>query len=272
MTRIKPRTVHLAAGRIPSGSRVIVMPDIHAGIHDAAACSTMLAAATDWGVTHVIFQGDAVNCLSVSPHPKSPAFRDTLREEVDSASEVWAWADKRQVWFIEGNHEDWVNDVVMRNPGLYGSTSFPELSGLDRYDWAFLPHGGQVRIGGLVIEHGDLIFPRGGGPKQAAAAALTKFPDQHTIFGHVHRAQEARRTSLDSRGVPRTRLAMSVGHMSHPEAHEGYMGRAPDWQQSFILLDTWWDGPNFRFHPYQVEVLRDRRNRPTFKWNGKVYR
>jgi hypothetical protein len=264
--------MRLSRREVPPGSKILVSGDLHVPIHDERPAKLMLECASDWGVTHGILQGDSVNCGSISPHLHDPDLRHTLREEVESGDFLWDFYAKLQTYFIEGNHEDWGNDIVAKNPGLHGATDMPTLLGLRGRGYTFLPHGGQVRLGSLVFEHGDLIFPRGGGPKHAAAACLAKFPDQSTVFGHIHRLDQARLTTEDKNGITRTRGAFSVGHMSIPEMHHRYAGRNPGWQQGFGLFEIWYDGGEPRFTPYLVEIHRDGRNRPVFNFNGKTYK
>ncbi len=251
----------LTKAEVPHGSRIGVLSDIHIGIHDVPAVRAAIEYLEKWGCTHVILNGDIYDCATVAPHKKKAALASlqngSLLHEASTGRWILEWALTRPCIMGVGNHEDWINDLAV-HPGLAGTYSVKSALGLpdnlEILDWGY-----QIRLGSLVIEHGDLFKSFGQNPAQRV---LNVQPDCTTIIGHVHRESFASKTTPDEDGVMRTRAAYSTGHLSIPEEHHDYAGRAPNWQQGFSTVEVWWEGDRPRFHVDLVEIHRDRRNRP----------
>lgn len=257
----------------PSGSRLLYLSDVHIPTEDRPALEVMVSLAEDVGVTGVIAAGDIYDCYCISEHPKQAERileNGTLREEAAKGLYLTTWLSTRPVVFIEGNHEDRINRFVDKNPALHGLT-VKEVLGLPD-QWVYLPNGGQVRLGNLVMSHGDTEFKKSTGGRYPAQKLLDMAPDQSSIIGHLHRIGQARRTSYDEQGIPRTRAAWTNGHLSRVDSHYEYVSRYIGWQTGFITIDVMWEEDRPRFAVYQHEVLRDRYNRPYVLFNGKCYR
>lgn len=266
----------LTRQEVPDGTTAIVFGDSHFGEHDAPALDLMVECADRIGAKLVISNGDIANCGAVARHPdaKSSAIRKygDLRGEVESAGEYVKWLATRggKVLWGVGNHEDWINDVADYS-GL--GSALAVRTALDIPETIeVLPHGYQIRVGSLAIEHGDIIFPRGNGPRNLARTILTRFPAQTTIVNHFHREDYAVSTTPDSRGILRSHAAYALGHLSDPTAHYRYAGRNPDWQQGFGIINFWYEDDKPRFTVNQVQIHRTRRGRPIFNYSGHTYR
>jgi hypothetical protein len=267
-------TRKLSSSEVPDGSLIAVFNDGHIGIHDEAAHKVAIECCEREGVTLNIFNGDMHDCGPVAPHEgkarRARMENGDLLEEAASGRWIVDWAVSRPCLYGVGNHEDWINDLALRT-GTVGSVTVASALGLPA-DMEILPHGYQIRLGSLVIEHGDITIGKSKGGPGVAQTILRKFPDQTTLVGHFHTIAYACRTTLDADDNFRTRAAHASGHMSNPLAHSDYAGRMPDWQQGFTLIRVWYENnqPRFTIHP--IEIHRTRRGGPIFEFNGRVYR
>lgn len=266
--------LHLDSKTCPPNTTIAIFSDVHLGIHDDPALRLAVECCEREGATLTIANGDIHDCGPVAPHElKARAAsleNGTLLEEAASGRWFTDWLATRPCYYGEGNHEDWINDLALRT-NTVGSVSVASALGLPS-GIRMLAHGYQIRLGNLVIEHGDVTLGRGAGGRNVAQSVLDKFPDQSTIVGHFHRVSNATRTSPDSVGILRSRAAYTSGHLSLPHAHQEYAGRAPNWQQGFMLIKVWYDNNKPRFTVHNIEIHRDRYGRPIFEFNGRVYR
>lgn len=251
------------------GEKWLIPGDMHFGIQDDHSIHLMQECAEDWGVNRAILQGDTFDCYAISRHDqRADRVRGrcyTLAEEREEGRGFLAWvAGLGYSYMLPGNHEDRSWAIADKNPGLYGSldlrTIFDIPKGIE-----VLGQFGRIQTGSLVIEHGHKL--PGSLAQYGVNRVLRDHPDQTTIYGHTHRIAEARQTTYDRRGCPRTRMALTIGHMSIASRHVDY---APDanWQQGFALVEFWRGREGqVRFTVYVVEI-----HDHEFKFNGKVYR
>lgn len=261
----------------PSGTIIGVFNDAHIGIHDERALDLVIECFDRVGADVVIANGDIHDCAAVAPHERKRRMAalnsGNLLEEAATGRQYIDWLLTRKLAIYgPGNHEDWINDVARDNNAI-GSVTVAGALGLPvGPNFKVLEHGYQIRLGSLVIEHGDCLFPRSSGGVNVARNILLRYPDQSTIVGHFHVDGVVTRTSPDHRGILRSHSAHVLGHLSNPRAHREYAGRDPNWQQSFAIIRVWYDGTKPRFTIHHIEVHRDRYDRPIFEYEGHVYR
>jgi hypothetical protein len=267
-------TDRLTRREVPDGSTLAFWSDIHGGIHDDPALRVAVSVAEAAGVTHNIFGGDILDCGVSSRHDekRSRALLDysSLAAEAETLRWFINWGVTRPTRWIVGNHEDWLVQRLLSEP----STS--------HLDWwtvlnlpstmKYLPRFSMIRLGSLVMEHGDGLFPRGNGGRYPASRVLDMLPDQSTVIGHLHHSDSAVRTSLDEAGIARLRRAEVNGHLSIVEKHTSYAGRHPNWQQRFILIRVWWLEGRPRYTIIPVDIHRTRRGAPIAEFEGRIYR
>ena len=276
MTKAKSRL--LRREEVPDGSVLALFSDVHVPHHDERALSLAVECCEAEGVTHVILNGDILDCGVSSRHAGKRA-RDvvnlgTLMESVQPGRWFLDWARTRPSYFLLGNHERWVEDKIGEDPALVGMTPMA-LLGLpeDGAGWEVHDSQSHLRLGSLLIEHGHGFFPSGSGGQNPASRIQKLAPDHTTIIGHLHRTFYGCWTTPDERGIPRTRAAIGNGHLSVPDSHLSYAGRsAHAWQQSFTVIRIWYDGPLPRFITHTIEIHRDKQNKPVFHFNGRTYR
>jgi hypothetical protein len=252
------------------------MNDVHIGIHDEDAVKCAIELFEAAGVTGVIANGDIHDCGPVSRHPSKRARAQLdigqLREEAASGRWIVDWLTTRHCIYGTGNHEAWIDTVALET-GTVGTLTVAAALGLPvGPDFQVLPNGYQVRIGSLVLEHGNWTLGSSRGGANLAATVLRRFPNQTTIVGHYHHADFAVHTTPDHDGIRRSHAAYALGHLSLPEAHAEYAGRNPNWQQGVAIVQLYEVDGRQRFTVHPIEIHRDRYNRPFAEYGGRVYR
>jgi hypothetical protein len=264
---------HLTKEDCPDGSLILWASDVHIPIHNEPVLRLMVECAERSGVNRVIAGGDILDFNCLSKHAKESrrtVEHATVLEEVEPGRWFLNWLATKQTDFLLGNHEDRLKRFVDENPAFHGTVASNFAHVVD------LPAGinvldGEVRLGNLSAFHGHNEFKSGTGGKYPAQRILDLFPDQSSIYGHLHRKGTAYRTTRDEYGVQRTRRAYGMGHLSWEHMHYGYVGRSPNWQTGFGMIRAWWEDDRPRWTVHQIEVLFDRNGRPTFEFEGQVY-
>ncbi len=264
--------------RVDTGSRATFgwVSDVHIGCEHTAALNLMCEAFEWAGVTHFVPGGDILDLHCLSTHPKDPdriLKSGTLDAEIASGRWLLDYFATRPAYYTLGNHEArWHRFVGENALPLFGNDamSFQRVMRIPE-GIEVLPPGSELRLGNLVLSHGDAEFKKSTGGKYPAQKLLDMAPDQSSIVGHLHRINQARRSTADEDGVKRTRAAWTMGHMSREEQHHDYVSRHINWQMGFGVIDVWWDGDRPRWDVTQVEVHLDRRRRPYFGLRGRLF-
>jgi len=257
-------------------NKVAVFGDVHIGVHDEAAIKCLVELFEQEGVDTIIANGDIHDCAAVSPHlgKSRRAAMETGQLAEEAASGRWLidWMTTRDCIYGPGNHEDWINDVALAT-NTVGTLTVARALGLPTSPtFRILPHGYQIRIGSLVVEHGDVTLGRSTGGQHLAANILRRYPNQTTLVNHFHHMDYSVNTTDDSDGIRRSHAAYCLGHLSDPSAHKEYAGRSPNWQQGGALIQTYQIDGKTRYNIHMLEVHRDRRGRPFCQFGNRIYR
>lgn len=267
----------LTRNDIPDNSKIAVFSDLHIPHVDVPAVKLAIECCEREGVTHTIANGDIADCGPASRHPgkraKAVLDEGSLRESIAVGDWIFQWLRTRECRYILGNHEKWVLDCIESSPELAGTDPMV-LMGLpsDGDGWEVLPPKSRIRLGSRCWEHGDGLFSSGSGGQSPGVRIRSLAADQTTSIGHLHRRFAHFWTTPDEHGIPRTRGAYGNGHLSIAEAHLDYAGSYLNWQQSFEITRVYYVDGRPRFTTDQIEIHRDKRGRPVFEYNGKVYR
>ena len=182
--------------------KFILSPDKHVGwerdgkstrpLHDAKAIGALMAFARDFKPDLWIEGGDNLDCGAVSHWLKDRhlSAKDlNLQRDLDAYDALVLQplkqlkSLKRKVW-MKGNHEDWLDQLAEREPGLADLLQVDTLLDLD--DWDIVERGGVVSAGKLHFIHGDTL------PNSKNMAERAVISYEHSIrFGHFHTYQVA---------------------------------------------------------------------------------
>lgn len=240
-------------------------------LHDARAIRAVTKFAEDFKPHHLVLGGDILDCGAVSHHNKGKARKiEGMRLQADSrlARELVIEplvgsltrphrGESRKLW-IPGNHEDWIEDLIDREPALEGLVTIEKLLGLGR-GWELTEYGRSAALTSkLHFIHGDQI--RGG--ENAAKTAVVQYGLSGCIrFGHYHTAQTFTKTSPVEDELPVDGKSVPCLCTKDPKYNEG----APNkWAQGFLFGYINGDGT---FNDYVAIIINGK-----FIANGKEFR
>lgn len=206
----------------------------------------------------VVLNGDIVDCYSLSEFSKSPMTKTTLLQEMDQAAALMQrfceLGVTERVW-IGGNHEDRVRRYVWNKApelGELAELDFPALFRLPEYGFRWIPYGGWMYLGKLIVTHGSMVLKHSA---YTARAHYDRFGSS-VLIGHTHRmGQYHIRTALSDH------VAVENGCLCRldPE-YEAY----PNWQQGFCFVHV---SPSGLFSIEQIRILDE----AVAVYGGKVY-
>lgn len=221
-------------------------------LHDPKALAVALKFAEDFKPDHIILGGDMLDagCVSHHNHGK-PGATEGLRLLQDAKGLKDALIKPLEVLnpktltFIEGNHEDWINQLIEKFPALEGILEIQNILSLDS-KWKMVPNGGFHKLGKLIFIHGDQIS----GGEHSAKAAVTAY-ESNVRFGHFHTYNTYTKTSTIDTKMAKTGVCVPCLCRKDP----GYGGGKPNrWAQGFGYgyIDT----KNSIFNDY-VAIITD---------------
>ncbi len=230
-------------------------------LHDTKALKATLAYLKDFQPDHIILGGDILDCGAISHHNHGkPGATEGLKLLADAKELQEALIkplqelNAKSYTYIVGNHEDWLNDLVMIVPALEGIVDLKSILKLDD-KWKIVPQGECHRLGKLAFVHGDQV--KGG--EHCAKWATVAF-ERNIRFGHFHTHQTYSKTSaLDTHG--HTGICVPCLCKRNPM----YGGGAPNrWQQGFLW--GYVNGPDGMYNDYVSTIINGKT-----MINGKVY-
>ncbi len=220
-------------------TKYIYTTDLHFGyerrsghkvpLHDLKAWKAVLKFAEDFKPDVWIHGGDMLDCGVISHHnKKKPGNVEGLRLLADATEGHKTFIEPveaicKNLVYIIGNHEDWLNDLIVEMPALDGIVNVEVLLQLDK--WKVVPQGGAYNLGKLTFLHGDTVS----GGEHVAKAAVINF-ERNVRFGHHHTMQAYTKNSpLDYKNA-KTGIAIPCLCTKDPKYGESKPNR---WMQGF---------------------------------------
>jgi hypothetical protein len=230
-------------------------------LHDSKAWASVVKFAQDFKPHTWIVGGDFLDCASVSHHNHNkPGNIEGLRLLAD-AEELKQVAIKpveqiaKEVVYITGNHERWLDDVVTAMPALEGIVDLRSLLGLK--NWTVIPQGGSYNLGKLTFIHGDQIS---GGADGAAKKAVIDY-ERSVRLGHFHTYDTYTKTSPVNYKNAKTGIIVPCLCQKTPSYGKGKPNK---WLQGFSY--GFIDDKGF-YNDYVVTIIDGKFVGP----NGRVY-
>jgi len=170
------------------GKVVGVISDIHLPLHDRPALMGAASYLKERDIDMLILNGDILDCSNLTRHSQRKAMRYTWSQELEVAraffSSLRVLFPKIPILYLEGNHENWVKQYLVRQaPQLSGDYELEKVLGLDQYDIQWLPEDRVVKYGKLYILHGHQF--RIGGSMNVAEKVIRK-AGVNVMCGHWH--------------------------------------------------------------------------------------
>lgn len=170
------------------GKLVGVMSDIHLPLHDRPALMATASYLKEKNIDALILNGDVLDCSNLTRHSQRKAMRYTWGQELEVAraffSSLRVLFPKIPILYLEGNHENWVKQYLVRQaPQLSGDYELEKVLGLEQLGIQWLPEDRVVKYGKLYIMHGHQL--RIGGSMNVAEKVLSK-AGVNVMVGHWH--------------------------------------------------------------------------------------
>lgn len=269
----------LTAKTIPK--RLLVIPDCHYPFHDPYAVSAMMAYARDRKPDAGVILGDLRDVGGLSRHDSSHSANKLLdvkylmKTEAESVKplldELISIVNGGNIWWIPGNHEGRLNNLINANPTLRG------LRSLEPREFFEVPNGitwvddnedgsaRRLKIGNAFFEHGHKIINSRGSAHIANTMAMRR-PWCNTFVGHWHCTDRKERVAFWPDGRDETFITASLGHLSTVKDHSHYVS-LPNWSHGFGEIEFWQDrNGEIKFSFDQIVMVNQ-----SFSRNGKLY-
>lgn len=168
-------------------STTIVIPDTHVPFEDKKAWNCALRAIREVQPQRIVIIGDFLDCLTVSHFPRLPSRVQLLQYEIKRGREaldrITDAAPKAKVVYCCGNHELRLEKyLAQKAPELFGLIDIPDLLGVTKRGWTWVPYRNHVTFGKVAYSH-DLGYSG----KSATSRCLDSFGG-NIVTGHVHSA------------------------------------------------------------------------------------
>jgi len=206
----------------------------------------------------IIYNGDMMDCYTISTFMKSPNRMWTLEQEANLTKRMLdehkKCAPNARFIFIDGNHEERIWRTLVgiaqsdpRARELLGVLNIASLTskhilGLEERGIEWVPYGGYVDLLGFIVTHGNVV-------SQFSGYTARRMSDRYRssgCSGHTHRLGTYYYTG---NGV--THCWMESGCLCRMDPE--YM-QNPNWQQGFIIGEVM----NNRFHPQLINAFDER--------------
>lgn len=213
----------------------------------------------------VVLNGDCLDSENISRHTEGkPRLRKRggyaadikgFKHEILDEIEGIITGDCRKI-YIEGNHENWLQDMLDKQPELEGVIDIPVLLGLEKRGWEWIPCGGSIQIGKVTVLHGDQI-----GSGLHVAAKLVNLVHGTAVMGHVHRASSHSTAALITAKSKWCGYTLPCLCTVAPNYDKG---RPNAYTNGFGILEQ---GSSENINVHTVIIMPD----GTFNWGGHEY-
>lgn len=233
-------------------------------MHNMAAIQAMIAFAIDFQPHVFRIMGDGLNCGPVSHWNKSKKlsqegsrmvaeYKGFAHDVLDPLDMILPAACEKV--YLEGNHEDWVNQALESDPEYKGLVEIPINLKLAERGWKWLPLGTVVRQGKWYGIHGHELT----GGKHAVENAVKDYERSLRVW-HNHTFGACTKSSAVDLSDIKT--GMSIPGLCDRSPNYGKKG--PNrWMHGFNFGYSWGNGYFTDF----VMPITDK----GFVWNGKHY-
>ena len=236
-------------------TKAVVTPDKHFPFHDKAAINCLVKCIKVIKPDTYIDLGDVGEWESVSHWQWKKRKRPPLEYQLpfvdkeilevnkgmDIIDKVLDKVNCKTKYFLEGNHDDWLNRFVLENPYLK-EYKVEKCLNLKERGYIYYPIGKYLKIGKLHFYHGHHFAG-----VQHTRNHLIRL-GANVMYGHPHDLQQSSVTHMD--GV---KSAWSIGCLKDmsSEANAWLGNRRHNWGHAFSIVDFFEKG-YFTVHVMQI--------------------
>jgi predicted phosphodiesterase len=240
----------------------VLLPDIHYPEHSVVSMNLVKKLIKDIKPDEIIYQGDNLDMGVISHWNLDKKRKVELKrlkqdysgfeKEILDPIEALAGKKTKFVW-LNGNHEDWANQYLDKNPELEGIIE-PEIClNLKERGYEIVPYNNIYKLGKLNIIHGYYHN------KYHADKTLGVF-EESICYGHMHSPQMQSKTKpMDS-----SDFHAAYGLPCLCDLSPDYMKNRPNaWVHGFGVVYIMPDGS---FNLYPIIIINNK-----FIFQGKLY-
>lgn len=220
-----------------SGSKFLILSDIHAPYHDAKA----LEAALDYGrqnkANHVVLNGDTFDCYAQSFWQTDPRKRD-LAGEIHEGRELLAAIRARfpraKITFKMGNHEErWHRYLAIKAPEMLGVEEFEyeKIMQLENHRMDFVTNKRVCKVGDLAVIHGHEYRFNISNPVNPARGFFLR-AKASILAGHLHQQSHHTERTINEEFIG----AWSTGCLCQLEVEYDPLGAKTKWSHGFAFV------------------------------------
>ena len=238
----------------------LFLPDAHIPHQNDSVIKAILKLTEDIKFDKFALLGDFMDlgCISHWNRNKHRTLEmRRLKEDYILGNSILDEFDKRlpqdcEKHYLEGNHEDWANQLLEEMPQLEGLVEPRELLYLDKRGYKFYPYNDIVKFGRLFVTHGMYV----------GANPIKKHLDElkvNIMFAHTH-TQGMRLSASPAREIAFS--GYNIGSIC--DLNPDFMRNRPSaWTHGFAVVYFF---PNGYFDVQLVRVVKG-----SFIFNNKLY-
>lgn len=239
--------------------RVLILPDIHLTQDGPAVPYTLVKSFLREYKPHLtIILGDFMECEALSHWLESKRKlleNKRYNKECVVANDELDYIQQysQEIVYLEGNHENWVEQYVEKRPEVEGLLEIPIRLHLKQRSIKWIPLNKLYRVGKLYFVHGTYIN------KYHAQKHLVAY-GCNICYGHTHTAQ----THQLNMQMQEPIMAYGLGCLCDREP-QFMRGRPANWINQFAVMDL--EEKTGRFNLSPINITRGQ-----FLYAGKRYR
>lgn len=233
-----------------------LLSDIHIPYQDNQALTVALDHCKKAKVTHLILNGDVMDCYQISRFEKDPSKR-SFKYELDTVRAFLTTLADRfkgvRIIFKEGNHENrYMRFMRSKAPELLGIEAFnlSVLLGLKQLGIDHVPDNKLIQAGNLIIIHGHEFGQQIFSPVNPARGYFLK-AKTNVIGGHNHQVSAHSENRLDGKQI----VAYSTGHLADPNPEYKPIN---NWSHGFAIITHIQDGKNVNFNVHNHKIINQK--------------
>ncbi len=235
-----------------------LLSDIHIPYQHNEALTVALDFCKKQKLTHLILNGDVMDCYQISSFVRDPKQR-SFKYELDAVKAFLKVLTEKfkgvQIIYKLGNHEArYMRFMKTKAPELLDieAFSFDMLLGLKELGIRYIPDSQLIQMGNLMIIHGHEFGQQIFSPVNPARGYFLK-AKTNVIGGHNHQISAHSENRLDGKQI----VAFSTGHLAdeHPEYKP-----INNWSHGFCIINHIEDGKDVNFIVHNHKII-----------NGKIY-
>lgn len=232
--------------------KIFIYSDIHYPEHNVRALSCANKMIKDYKPSKIVLIGDALNMTPVSHwllDKKRPMEGQRLVRDYEGFNKELATmlkqggAQVKEVVYILGNHEEWINLYLDKHPEMEGLLEVEKnikLPTKSKAKLKFVPYNEFYKAGKLLLTHGLYT-------NKYHAAKTVDSVNASVLYGHCHNFQTYTKVGL-AKSTDK-HMAMSIGCLS--SMSPSYMKKRPNnWVHGVATVEVLGGGNfNARFIP-----------------------